>query len=302
MLVSLALALSLTAAPDAGTAPSGPFRTKAAVPAAQVMLPKDTHPLLSNPQISVDGSKIYVARVDAPPGELRSGIHISIVSPNGKTAPTALDMPAPVLGDDVQLLLSPNERTIATLAAGELWVRALNGKDEPRRLYPPATGDAPIGPRLTHAAFARDSSYLLIQSPLGWGRVAVATGELDTLGMKPIDLTGGSMALSPDDTHVMIVKPQTGEGYQNGANVLALNVETGSRSPLHAGDVSPERATAGRRRGRRDLGAQSDGTLRVLQAAGAQSWRADRELCRRPRAVDAFVDGGARIGWQVAQG
>src|SRR5580658_267525 len=117
----LALSLTAAAAPDAGKPPSSPFRLRPAAPPTQLTLPKDSHPLLSNPQVSVDGAKIYVARLDAPPGALTRGIHITIV-PNGgggtAAPPGSIDMPAPVLADDVQVLLSPNERTIATLAAG----------------------------------------------------------------------------------------------------------------------------------------------------------------------------------------
>jgi hypothetical protein len=108
-----------------------------------------------------------------------------------------------------------------------LYCLDLGPEGETVRIYPPKEGDAPLGPSLSHAAWAPDSVWLLVQSTQGWARIKPSTGEVAPLGMPPIDLTGGSLALSPDGEHAAFLRPKAGPGWQNGAKVVAINLSTG---------------------------------------------------------------------------
>jgi hypothetical protein len=105
-------------------------------------------------------------------------------------------------------------------------MKTLGDDKEPRRLYPPAEGEPALGPRLSQASFAADSAWLLVESPTGWGRLDVKTNQFQGLPLPAIDLTHGSLAMSGDGQHAALVRSQEGQGYLNGAHVLALNIGT----------------------------------------------------------------------------
>jgi hypothetical protein len=138
---------------------------------------------------------------------------------------TSLTAPGPNEGNRLRVFVSPDGKSVAYLASGELWVRPVDS-GEARRLYPPAEGEAPLGPQLSHACWSPDSTAFLVQAPKGWGRIVAASGEFGALAMPPIDLTAGSLAFSPDGQHAMFVKGQSGTGWVNGAKVVVVNVET----------------------------------------------------------------------------
>ncbi len=58
-------------------------------------------------------------------------------------------------------------------------------------------------------------------------RVKPSTAEIAPLALPPVDLTGGTVALSPDGEHASFVRPKAGTGWQNGAKVVLVNVASG---------------------------------------------------------------------------
>ena len=186
--------------------------------------------LVGSPSFTPDDQKILVARFGPPTGA---------PTRDGKLYLVALEHPAEAEFIDVagsndhgnfSAHLSPDGKRIAYLADGELWLVAVPGSGaspkEPARIYP-KEGDASLGPKLSHFAWATDGTWLLLQSPLAWARLSGETGEVAVLPLKPSDLTGGSLVLGPDGTHVAFVKPTSGPGWINGAKVIVLNIETG---------------------------------------------------------------------------
>lgn len=249
-MLAAALALVLAAAPPAPPDPTfGAAKSampklppRPVVPPKRIELPADPRrPLLSNPQLSLDGAVLYIARTSAQPAPRDRGpqgvdVFVLPLAPHQPSSVIHLAVPNP--GSDLRLWLSPNERFLAVVTQGELWVHELAkdpgadsaapdaGVQPARRLYPPASGDAPLGTELSFAAIASDSSWLLVQSPHGWARISYANGDLAPVPLPPMDLTDGSVALSPDGVHATFVRPQKGVGFLNGASVIAENLQT----------------------------------------------------------------------------
>jgi hypothetical protein len=223
ILIALAIGLGVDAQGHSGAkAPA-----HAAAPPTRVAVPMiKNRPLLSNPQLSLDGRRVFIARTALPSAPSDPGLEVVAIplAPGAKAE--TVDFPAPVNANQARILLSNSGKYLAVLSQGELWVKTLGEDGEPRRLYPPAQGEAPLGPRLSQASFAPDSTWLLIESPTGWGRLAVKTNEFEGLRLPPIDLTHGSMAMSSDGLHAVVVKLQEGQGYLNGSHVLAFNIST----------------------------------------------------------------------------
>ncbi len=187
-------------------------------------------PLVGSPSFTPDGAQLLVSRFAAAGGARATRGDLYLVDAKRPRRERALPVAGASEGGRYSARLSWDGKQIAYLASGELWLRpvAESGADAaPRRLYPPEKGDAPLGPKLDFALWSPDGSWLLLQSPLGWGRVAVQSGEVAALGLKPVDLTGGSLAMSPDGVHVAFVRPERGPGWANGVKVIALNLETG---------------------------------------------------------------------------
>jgi hypothetical protein len=229
---TLLLALALSAgleAPEHGKpkARPPPQPSRVAVPAVK------GRPLLSNPQLSLDGKHVYVARLGLP-GVPAQGLDVMAIAlspglapaPSPTGPPETISFPVPVNGNELKLLVSADGKYLAVLSEGELWIEKLGDTAGPHRLYPPAEGEAPLGPRLSQASFAADSTWLLVESPTGWGRLAVANGQFQSLPLPVVDLTNGCLAMSPDTQHALMAKPQQGEGYLNGSPVLAINITT----------------------------------------------------------------------------
>jgi hypothetical protein len=190
-----------------------------------VALPADhAHPLIASPSLSPDGQRVYLSRY-VRASQLQRQNEITVVQLGGHPKVTGLPAPGPSEGNRLWLGVSPDGKSVAYLASGELWVRP-SESGEARRLYPPAEGEASLGPELSHASWAADSTWLLVQAPKGWARIAVAKGEIAALPLPPVDLTNGSLALSPDGVHAMFVKGQSGAGWVNGTPVVVVNIET----------------------------------------------------------------------------
>jgi hypothetical protein len=188
-------------------------------------------PFLGSPSFTPDDKKVLVSRFGAHGGAtMRSG-KLYLVPLDGPEDTEEIDVVGGNDHGDFSAHLSPDGKRIAYLADGELWLVAVPGSDaspkEPARLYPPKEGDAPLGPKLSHVAWATDGSWLLLQSPLAWARLSGETGEVAILPLKASDLTTGSLVLGPDGTHVAFVRPTSGPGWINGAKVIVLNIETG---------------------------------------------------------------------------
>ncbi|HUB08040.1 MAG TPA: hypothetical protein VMB50_13605 [Myxococcales bacterium] len=179
-------------------------------------------PLLGSPSFTPDGRSVLVVR-SAASGDAR--LYLLPLSHPGREQ--ALDTEAGVV--PTRAALSHDGKRLAWLAAGELWVGPAPGGDagDPVRLYPPKSGDAPLGVKLSHFVWSPDDAWLLIQSPDGWGRVAADTGEVTPFGAHAIDLTGGSIVLGGDGLHAAFVRPTSGPGWINGAKVIGLNLATG---------------------------------------------------------------------------
>jgi hypothetical protein len=221
-LVSL---LALTAALLFSADPSLP-PAKAVAPAQKVALPADrAHPLIASPSLSPDGQKVYLSRF-VRAGQMQHQGDISAVELGAHPKVSSLTVLGPNEGNRLRVMASPDGKSVAYLASGELWVKPLDS-GEARRLYPPGEGEAPLGPQLSHACWSPDSKAFLVQAPKGWGHLVAANGEFGPLPMPPIDLSVGSLALSSDGLHVMFVKGQSGTGWVNGAKVVVVNVETG---------------------------------------------------------------------------
>ena len=213
------------------------------------------------------------SRSASAPGSLQPKAEVEVYAlESGRAARIqTLALPAPTLGNRLRPLLSPSEKLLAVLAEGELWVRAIDPKDEAggptdaRRLYPPAAGEAPLGPKLSHAALSSDNRWALLQSPQGWARLDLDQGGLAMLPLPKMDLSQGKLALDPDGTHVLLVRPQSGTGFLNGANVIALNLESGfaqalDREHLYVDVLFLPNGTP--------LGQDVDGALWALQPQG----------------------------------
>jgi hypothetical protein len=218
---SSALAVGILLAVDLPPKPP----PKPVAPPQKVALPVDrVHALLGSPSFSPDGQRLYLSRYVRSTLLQHQG-EISAVQLGARPKVTSLAAPGPNEGNRLVVKASPDGKSVAYLASGELWVRPAES-GESKRLYPPAEGEAPLGPELSHACWAPDSTWLLVQAPKGWGRVATATGEFAPLPMPPIDLSGGSMAFSADGVHAMFVKGQSGAGWVNGTKVVVVNIET----------------------------------------------------------------------------
>ncbi len=221
----LPTALALTFLFSADPIPPKP-PAKPVAPPQKVALPADrVHPLVGSPSFSPDGQRLYFSRY-VRSSQLQHQGEISWTQLGDHPKVTTLSAPGPNEGNRLSLRVSPDGKSIAYLASGELWVRPVDS-GEARRLYPPAEGEAPLGVELSHALWSPDSTWLLVQSPKGWGRVAAANGEFAPLPLPPVDLSGGSLAFAPDGIHAMFVKGQSGPGWANGAKVIALNIQTG---------------------------------------------------------------------------
>ena len=222
----LALAIGLGADAVDRNAKAPAHRSPA--PPKRVAVPKqdEDHPLLSNPQLSLDGKRVFIAATRLPASGLSLGLDVRAIPLAPGPKAETVHFPIQVSGNQVRVLLSRNDKYLAVLSQGELWIKTLGEAAEARRLYPPAIGDAPLGPSLSQAAFATDSTWLLVESPKGWGRLSV-TGDFGGLSLPAIDLTTGSLDMSPDGSHAGLAKPQRGEGFLNGSPVLALNIQTG---------------------------------------------------------------------------
>lgn len=217
----LLLALLSTAAPPK-------VKPKPVDPPHRLALPANpTFPLVGSPCLTPDGKTLVFARFAVPhPVVLQRDGHLFEAKVAKPSELTALKVLGPNVRNHFRAKLSLDGEKIAYLAQGELWVRPLaDGTAE--RLYPPKEGSAPLGPALSHFAWGPDASWLLIQSPTGWARIAVAGGELAPLSLTPIDLSNGSLALRPDGRHVVFVRPRSGPGWENGARVITQNLETG---------------------------------------------------------------------------
>ena len=223
--MALAVGLAVDAAPQKGK------HARPLAPPSRVSVPlAKNRPLHSNPQVSFDGKRVWVARL-APPSESRTqGLEVMSIAlaPGGKAE--TVNFPVPVNGNRVRILLSNNDKYLAVLSQGELWIKTLGEVAEPRRLYPPTQGETPLGSGLSQASFGPDSTWLLVKSPMGWGRLGVATGEFGGLGLPAIDLSSqpgsGCLAMSSDGLHAILVKPEAGQGYLNGSPALAININT----------------------------------------------------------------------------
>jgi hypothetical protein len=222
-LLALTIGFGAAAAEAKPAAPKHPL-----APPKQVKVPGAdvSRPLLSNPQLTLDGKRVFVAREGRPGSSLVQGLDVQIIALSPESKGETIHFPLQVSGNQVKLLLSRSDKYLAVLSEGELWIDELGGKAEPHRLYPPDQGDAPLGPALSQAAFATDSTWILALSPKGWGRISVK-GEFGALELPPINLVGGSFDMSPDASHAALAKPQYGEGYLNGSHVLAVNINTG---------------------------------------------------------------------------
>jgi len=163
LFLALAVGLVADAAEQAKPKAHPPARaTRVPVPAVE------GKPLLSNPQLSLDGKTVYVARLGLPSAPPSEGLDVTAIAlpPAGK--PKTISFPVRVNGNRVKLMASADGKYLAVLSDGELWIKTIADPAEPRRLYPPAEGEAQLGPSLTQASFAADSTWLLIQSPSGW--------------------------------------------------------------------------------------------------------------------------------------
>ncbi|MHB1845531.1 MAG: hypothetical protein ACYCWW_11940 [Deltaproteobacteria bacterium] len=230
--LALTLGLALTGAPS--TLPSPQPSAKAmpkpkppAPPRPLALSPLPGAPLVGSPSFTPTGDALLISRY-ARPGEAkpRPSEALYLVEVKAPRHPKVIPVVGPSPDNHFSARLSWDGTQIAYLARGELWLRPV-GDGAPRRLYPPKEGDAPIGPELSFAIFSPDQSWILLQSPRGWARLAIETGEIATLGLNAVDLTGGSLMLGPEGIHVAFVRPQSGAGWQNGAKVIALNLETG---------------------------------------------------------------------------
>jgi hypothetical protein len=230
LLIALAVGLGVDAADHKGK-PARPL-----APPSRVSVPvAKNRPLFSNPQVSFDGKRVWVARA-AVSGSRTQGLEVMAIALAAGGKAETVDFPVPVNGNQVRILLSNNDKYLAVLSQGELWIKTLGEVAEPRRLYPPAQGETPLGSGLSQASFGPDSTWLLVKSPMGWGRLAVATSEFQGLSLPSIDLSGpaiGCLAMSSDGFHAILVKPQAGQGYLNGSPVLALNISTGFAQGLN---------------------------------------------------------------------
>jgi hypothetical protein len=224
--LALATALLLAAGTAQPATPkAAPTAPKPVAASQKIVLPADrTHPLVASPSLSPDGQRVFLSRF-VKAGQLQHQGEISAVDLGTHPKVTPLPAPGPNEGNRLRLFVSPDGKSVAYLASGELWVRPVDS-GEARRLYPPAEGEAPLGPQLSHACWAPDSKAFLVQSPKGWGHVLAATGEFGALAMPPIDLSVGSLAFSSDGLHAMFVKGQSGTAWVNGAKVVVVNVET----------------------------------------------------------------------------
>jgi hypothetical protein len=221
LLLTLAISLGLDAAghkakPAHHLAPP----SRVAVPAV-----KD-RPLLSNPQLSFDGTRVFIARTALPGASPTEGLEVMAVALREGAKAETFKFPVRSGGDGVKVLLSRNDKYLAVLSEGELWVTTVGEATEARRLYPPPAGEAPLGPRLSQASWGVESTWLLVESPTGWGHLAVATGEFGGMPLPAINLIHGSLAMSSDGIHAAMTRTQQGEGYLNGSPVLALNIST----------------------------------------------------------------------------
>ena len=184
-------------------------------------------PLVGSPSLSPDGKELVFARFGVPhPRLLQRQGKLFIADLAHPEAARAIDVPGPNVRNYFRSRLSLDGTQLAYLAQGELWTRTV-AEGAATRLYPPKEGDATLGPALSHFAWGPDGSWLLIQSPKGWARVAVASGEIAPLTLPPIDLSNGSLAFEPDGRHAVFVRPRAGPGWENGARVVVLNIETG---------------------------------------------------------------------------
>jgi hypothetical protein len=224
----LATFASLLIAQPAAPTPPKPPRPPPAPPAV-VRLPADSkHSRLGSLSFSGDGKLLAFSRF-APEttNPLQRGGTIFLLDLEHPGKPRVISALGATDGNRYRVMLAPDASRLVYLADGELYVRALDSDDEAVRLYPPKEGDAPLGPGLTHAAWSPDSIWLLVQSPKGWARIKPTTGEIAPLALPPVDLTGGSLALSPDGEHAAFVRPKAGAGWQNGAKIVAVNIATG---------------------------------------------------------------------------
>jgi hypothetical protein len=276
----VALATSLLLAQGASAPPKPP--TKQVAPPQKVTLPADrAHPLLGSPSLSPDGQRVYLSRF-VRSDQLQHQGEVSSLDLASRTKITVLAAPGPNQGNRLRVMASPDGKSVAYLATGELWVRPVEA-GEARRLYPPAQGEAPLGPQLSHACWAPDSTAFLVQSPKGWGRIVVSSGEFGALAMPPIDLTVGSLAFSSDGQHAMFVKGQSGTGWVNGAKVVVVNVETNFAQVVDAAHLYTEVLFLP---DGTPLAKDVDGTLWALHAQ-------QRVLYFKPVSVPA--------GWEVGQ-
>lgn len=173
-------------------------------------------PDLASPSFTPDGRSLLVVRAGP------AGAKLYLVPVDTPNREKAIDVP----GTPSFAALSHDGKSLAWLSDGELWVAEASGA-HPRRLYPPAQGDAPLGTKLAHAAWAPDDAWLLIQSATGWLRVKADTGEVAQVALHPVDLAGGSVVLGGDGVHAAFVRPSSGPGWVNGARVIVANLETG---------------------------------------------------------------------------
>ncbi len=188
-------------------------------------------PLVGSPSFTPDDKKVLVSRFGPSGGPAARNGKLYLVPLDHPEETEEIDVVGSNDRGDFTAHLSPDGKRVAYLAGGELWVVAVPGSDaspkDPERVYPPKEGDAPLGPKLSHFAWAIDGTWMLLESPLGWARLSGETGELAPLPLNPSDLTGGSLVLGPDGTHVAFVRPTSGPGWINGAKVIVLNIETG---------------------------------------------------------------------------
>jgi hypothetical protein len=292
----------LIASLGAAAAGATPAPAKHALaPPQQVKVPEGDakHPLLSNPQITLDGKRVFVARVGPPQSGLTQGLNVLAIPLAADAKAETIHFPIQVNGNRVKLLLSRDDKYLAVLSEGELWLDRLGEKADPHRLYPPAEGDAPLGPSLSQAAFATDSTWILADSPTGWGRISVK-GEFGALPLHPIDLKAGSLDMSPDAAHCAFVRPQEGQGYLNGSHALATNITTAFTQGL---DIEHLYTDVLFLPDGHLLGKDSGGQLWVLQPKGRLAYFEPPGV-RRGASVDGYAINFAatKLAWVLTSG
>jgi hypothetical protein len=294
LLIALAIGLGVDAQGHGGAkakahAPAPPMRI--AVPMVK------NRPLLSNPQLTLDGKRVFVARTDLPSAPSGPGLEVVAIPLVPEAKAETFDFPAPVNANQVKILLSNSGKYLAVLSQGELWLKTVGEGIGPRRLYPPIEGEAPLGPRLSQASFASDSTWLLVESPTGWGRLAVKSNQFEALPLPAIDLTHGSMAMSGDGLHSVLVRSQAGEGYLNGGHVLALNITTAFAQGLDVENLYTEALVLP---DGHPLGKSAGGALWLLRPKGRLPYFTP-PLAAKHSSVDGYAINFAatKLAWTV---